>query len=223
MNSSEKDKTLVREGYNQIAQTYLQWTSDIDRDSLRTKFLDKLLSKIEHPSTVKVLELGCGAGIPSTKILAERCREVYAVDISDLQIDLAKANVAKDNVNFIRADMTGLSIEVGSLSAVVAFYSILHLPRDEQIEMFKLIWSWLELGGFLLCNLGVEDNPGNTADWLGTRMYWSGFDEKTNTANIKDAGFTIVESAIISDTEDGRLVPFQWVIATKNGLGAEPT
>ncbi|KAL6251363.1 hypothetical protein RBB50_001572 [Rhinocladiella similis] len=220
MDTSDKDKTLVREGYNQIAQSYLQWTSDIDKDSLRTKFLDKLLAKIEKPSTAKVLELGCGAGIPSTKILADRCREVNAVDISDAQIDMAKANVTKDNVNFIRADMTELGFGDGSLAAVAAFYSILHLPRDEQAKMFKQIWNWLEPGGFLLCNLGVEDNPGKTADWLGTRMYWSGFDEKTNTANINDAGFAIVESEVLSDNEDGRLVPFQWVIATKNSSGA---
>ncbi|KAJ9639185.1 uncharacterized protein PV06_09922 [Exophiala oligosperma] len=223
MDTSGKDKTLVREGYNQIAQTYLQWTSDIDKDSLRVKFLEKLLSYIKNPSTGNVLELGCGAGIPSTKILAERCQEVFAVDISDAQIDMAKANVVKDNVKFIREDMTELKFGDGSLSAVAAFYSILHLPREEQVKMFKQIWNWLEPGGFLLCNLGVEDNPGKTEDWLGTRMYWSGFDEKTNTANIKDAGFTIVESEILSDNEDGRLVPFQWVIATKSGSDTGPT
>jgi hypothetical protein len=46
-------------------------------------------------------------------------------------------------------------------------------------------------------------------------MYWSGFDAETNVHMIKGAGFDIVEQEIAQEEEDGRIVPFLWIIARK--------
>ncbi|KIW52484.1 hypothetical protein PV05_08118 [Exophiala xenobiotica] len=217
MDETADSKVLVREGYNKIAEKYLQWT--LEEETLRTMFLEKLLSHIDDASKAKVLELGCGAGIPSTRMLAERFQHVVANDISDAQIDLARTNVPHANVAFVREDMTQLTFESDSLSAVVAFYSIIHLPREEQPAMLKQIWTWLAPGGFLLCNLGVTDDPGTmNENWLGARMYWSSFNVETNIEHLEKAGFTIVESEVLSINEDGTMVPFLWILARKSGL-----
>ncbi len=217
MDKTADSKVLVREGYNKMAEKYLKWT--LEEETLRTMFLEKLLSHIDDASKAKVLELGCGAGIPSTKLLADRFQYVVANDISDAQIDLAKTNVPQANVTFVRDDMTQLTFESNSLSAVVAFYSIIHLPREEQPAMLKQIWTWLADGGFLLCNLGVTDDPGTmNEDWLGARMYWSSFNVETNIEQLEKAGFTIVESEVLSIKEDGNMVPFLWILAKKSGL-----
>jgi len=217
MDKTADSKALVREGYNKMAEKYLKWT--LEEETLRTMFLEKLLSHTDDASKAKVLELGCGAGIPSTKLLADRFQRVVANDISDAQIDLAKTNVPQANVTFVREDMTQLTFESESLSAVVAFYSIIHLPREEQPAMLKQIWTWLADGGFLLCNLGVTDDPGTmNEDWLGARMYWSSFNVETNIEQLEKAGFTIVESEVLSIKEDGTMVPFLWILARKSGL-----
>lgn len=213
-NQPQDPKAVVRSGYDQMADTYLNWTTAID--SPRLKYLEKLLSKLPDSSTARVLELGCGAGVPGTQTLAKQCREVVANDISDAQIKLARVNVPNANVQFIREDMTQLHFDPGSLDAVVAFYSILHLPREEQRGMFQQVFAWLSPGSYLLCNLGAEDNPGSTADWLGSRMYWSSFDAEMNLQQVRDAGFNIVESEILVDNEDGRLAPFLWILAQKS-------
>jgi len=97
----------------------------------------------------------------------------------------------------------------------VAFYSIIHLPRDEQRTMIRLIRTWLSSGGYLLCNLGATENPGAVQDWLGAKMYWSSFGAEGNLQLLKEAGFTILKSEILVDDEDGKSVPFLWIVAKK--------
>lgn len=212
---NEKARLLVQRGYDQIASTYLDWT--LTKSTPRLTYLEKMLSRIHTPSNADVLELGCGAGIPGTELLSSRCRNVIANDISIAQIELAKSRVGGTNVDFSQEDMTKLEFEPASFDAVVAFYSIIHLPRGEQAILFQKIYSWLRDGGYLLCNLGVNDNPGKTAeDWLGSHMYWSSFDVETNLKLLRDAGFAINVHEILEDNEDGRLVPFVWILAEKN-------
>ncbi|KAJ9609899.1 hypothetical protein H2200_006228 [Cladophialophora chaetospira] len=213
--SGAESKLLVQQGYDKIAQTYLKWTSE--KPTARLQYLEKLLRVAGDTSEFNVLELGCGAGIPGTQFLAERCSQVSANDISESQINLAKRNVPGENVRFIRDDMTSLKIEASSLQLVVAFYSIIHLPRDEQRTMMAQIWSWLSPGGYLVCNLGVGDDAGSARGWLdSTKMYWSSYDADTNLRSLRGAGFAIVESEILLDDEDGRPVPFLWILARKD-------
>jgi SAM-dependent methyltransferase len=211
----EKAKLLVRRGYDQIANTYLNWT--LTKSTPRLEYLEKMLSKMHAPSNADVLELGCGAGVPGTELLSSRCGKVIANDISRAQVELAKSRIKVANVDFRQEDMTKLVFEPASFDAVVAFYSIFHLPRGEQAKLFQRIYLWLRPGGYLLCNLGVRDDPGSTAkDWLGSQMYWSSFDVETNLKLLRDAGFAINEHEILEDDEDGRLVPFVWILSEKN-------
>ncbi|KAG0649159.1 Delta(24)-sterol C-methyltransferase [Hyphodiscus hymeniophilus] len=214
-NDNEKVRLLVERGYDKIAKTYLDWTSS--KSTPRLVYLEKMLSKLHAPSDANVLELGCGAGVPGTELLSARCRKVIANDISRAQIELAKSRIRGTNVDFNQEDMTKLNFEPASFDAVVAFYSIIHLPREEQGMMFQKIFSWLRNDGYLLCNLGVVDNPGKTTEnWLGSNMYWSSFDVETNLKLIRDAGFAIDVHEVLEDDEDGRLVPFLWILAKKN-------
>ena len=55
-----------------------------------------------------------------------------------------------------------LDFEGESFLAVVAFYSVIHLPRDEQKDILGKIRNWLADDGYLLLNLGTRDDPGST-------------------------------------------------------------
>lgn len=89
-------------------------------------------------------------------MLAKHSSNVTANDISGAQIELAKQHVP--GVKFVKGDMMGLEFGEGSFDAVAAFYSVIHLPRDEQAVMLKRIWGWLKDGGYLLVNLGTRDS-----------------------------------------------------------------
>ncbi|KFY32454.1 hypothetical protein V493_00187 [Pseudogymnoascus sp. VKM F-4281 (FW-2241)] len=211
---NEKTRQLVERGYDTIADNYLKWTTT--KTTPRLTYTEKMLSKMDASSDAVVLELGCGAGVPGTQLLSARCGKVIANDISKAQIELAKTRV-KGNVDFRHGDMTKLEFEPASLDAVVAFYSIFHLPREEQPVLFKKIYSWMKPGSYLLCNLAATDIPGSTAEnWLGSSMYWSSFDVETNLGLLKEAGFTVTEHEILEDDEDGKIIPFLWILAEKN-------
>ncbi|KFY17668.1 hypothetical protein V492_00476 [Pseudogymnoascus sp. VKM F-4246] len=211
---NDKKRQLVEEGYDKIANTYLEWTTT--KKTPRLAYTEKMLSKMTAPSDAVVLELGCGAGVPGTQLLSSRCSKVIANDISKAQIELAKTRV-KGNVDFRQGDMTKLEFDSASLDAVVAFYSIFHLPRDEQPVLFKKIYSWMKPGSYLLCNLAATNIPGSTAEnWLGSSMYWSSFDVETNLGLLKEAGFAVTEHEILEDDEDGKIIPFLWILAQKS-------
>ena len=216
--SAEKSKLLVEKGYDKIATTYADWTNE--KPSARVEYLENLLLHLKDASTANALELGCGWGIPCTSILSTRVATTVANDISQAQIDLAKSRVPANNVQWLKADMMSLSFEPSSFQAIAAYYSIIHLPRDEQRTMFSRIWTWISPGGYFVANFGTKYDPGSiNENWLGSKMYWSGFDAEVCLQILKEIGFQIVKSEVLQDDEDGRSVPFLWVLATK-GSGA---
>jgi SAM-dependent methyltransferase len=81
-----------------------------------------------------VLDLGCGAGVPSTKQLAERF-EVVGVDISEERLRLARGNVPA--ATFVGGDLSELEFEDETFEGITAFYSISHVPREEHDAVFR--------------------------------------------------------------------------------------
>jgi SAM-dependent methyltransferase len=114
------------------------------------------------------------------------------------------------NALFVLADMTCVEIRDGSLDAVGAFWSIIHVRRELHAELFGRIRRWLRPGGMLFGTLGSGDNPDERADFYGAPMYWSHFDAETNRRLLADAGFGIEHADVVEDMDESHL----WVIAT---------
>lgn len=116
-------KRTVEAGYDAIAQRCLDWSARI-ADDPRLHYLGEFDGRL--PDGAKVLELGCGAGVPCSRKLAER-HDVLGVDLSRKQVELARANVPQ--ARFPKACMTALDLPEATFDGVVAFYSILHASR----------------------------------------------------------------------------------------------
>ncbi|MCB0114490.1 MAG: class I SAM-dependent methyltransferase, partial [Caldilineaceae bacterium] len=184
---SAEMRETVRKSYDAIAEDFLAWTQQVRADE-RERYTTYLLDTL--PPHAEVLELGCGAGIPTTQRLAERFR-VTGVDISDKQIELARRHVAR--AEFVRADMMDLSFAADQFDAVAAFYSIVHVPREDQPQLLRNLYTWLRPGGLLVISLGAHaQRAGYEEDWLGAPMYWSSFDAETNVRMIEEAGFHVL-------------------------------
>jgi SAM-dependent methyltransferase len=201
-------KRIVAEGYDRIAERYLAW-SDLRPSPTRLSYLALALELI--PPGSDVLDLGCGAGIPMTAALANG-RTVTGVDISETQLEMARRNVPDGT--FLQADMTTLSFEGASFDAVVAFYSLTHVPRDEGAELLGRIRGWLRPGGLFLASMGADDEPGDVEpDWLGVDMYFSHFGAKANRRLVESAGLVVERSALAVEPEDRHDARFLWVVA----------
>ncbi len=110
-------KRIVAAGYDLIAERYLAW-SGLRPSAPRRRFLalaDELI-----PAGADVLELGCGAGLPVTAALA-RGRRLTGVDISAVQIGLARSNVP--TATFVQTDMTSLERPAASLDMFFSHFS----------------------------------------------------------------------------------------------------
>jgi len=203
-------RRVVEQGYDQIAERHKTWAAGIRQDE-RLRYTHTLLDRL--PGGARVLELGCGQGTPTTQLLAERC-SVTGVDISARQLDLARRAVPA--ARFIHADMVSLSFPPASFDGVAAFFSLIHVPRDEHAAMLRRIAVWLRPGGLLVATMGVRDTPGEIGDdWLGAPMYFSHWDAATNRRLVAETGLRILSATEETADEDGAPVTFLWVVAEK--------
>jgi ubiquinone/menaquinone biosynthesis C-methylase UbiE len=196
---------LVRSGYDRIAERYT--TAAIAERTGATyyrSFLERCIDRL--PDGARVADLGCGAGIVAAE-LSTRAR-VVGVDLSNEQLRLARQRVPSGL--FVQADMTRLEIRDGSLDAVAAFWSIIHVRRELHAGLLGRIRRWLRPGGMLFGTFGSGDNPDERGDFHGAPMYWSHFDARTNRRLLSDAGFRVEQADVVEDMDESHL----WVIAT---------
>lgn len=202
-------KRVVEQGYDRVAERYGAWAG-IRRDE-RLRYTHELLDRL--PGGARVLELGCGQGLPTTKLLAERF-DILGVDISARQLEIARREVP--GATYLHADMASLDFPPERFDGVVAFFSLIHVPRDEHAGLLARIAGWLRPGGLLVASLGYRDTPGDIEDdWLGAPMYFSHWDAATNQRLVMEAGLRIISARAETADEDGAPVTFLWVMAEK--------
>jgi len=122
---------------------------------------------------------------------------------------------SKSTVEWAQADMLTLSFPPSSLDLVIGLYSVIHLPREEQVAMMRKIAGWLKPGGLVLVNFGAEEAEAvEMADWLGGWMFWSSFGAEGMLERVeKVEGLEVLSSEVVG--EDGVDAAFLWVIARK--------
>jgi SAM-dependent methyltransferase len=175
-------RDLVRRGYDAISFAYRSddgqpassSSEDVSRYAGWVRDLARLL-----PSRAVVVDLGCGAGIPATRELADLGLRVIGVDFSAVQLRRARHLVPA--ARLVHADMTALHLQPASVDAVVSFYALIHVPLDDQQALFPRIRSWLRPAGYLLAITGADRWTG-TEVYLGAQMFWDQADTATYLA-----------------------------------------
>jgi SAM-dependent methyltransferase len=198
---------IVADGYDAMGETFAAWRERIVGDP-RDEWADELAARLEDGA--RVLELGCGAGSPETRRLAQRFA-VTGVDISPRQVGRARAAVPE--AEFVCADFTELDLPAGSFDAVASFYVFNHVPRELLAPLLASIHGWLVPGGWLLTAFGASDPPAWTGEWLGAETFFSGFPPDVNSRLVREAGFTIERDEVVTFEEPEGPASFQWVLA----------
>jgi cyclopropane fatty-acyl-phospholipid synthase-like methyltransferase len=200
---------LVARGYDRVADAYARLEGEVQWPRMRR--LEDLLQRLAPRS--RVLDLGCGSGVPALRAIVDRGHDALGVDVSREQ--LARARRSVPEAELTQASALELELEPSSLDAVVAFYVIDHLPRDTHESLLASIHGWLRPGGCLLITFEVDDEPGVVGEWLGEPMFFSHFDAPTNRRLVEDAGFELVRAEEETQLEGRREVPYLWVLARK--------
>ncbi|PVI05107.1 methyltransferase domain-containing protein [Periconia macrospinosa] len=221
-------KARLEATYDAIAVTYNKVFAD-ENDPFRGKYTSQMLHFLQQnaPEKASVLELGCGAGVPGTRMLLEsKSPEIHVIgnDFSSGQIDLAHQRLGKyeeaGRLEFKKGDMMSLEFPRESFDAAVGFYSIIHLPRDEQTELVNRVVKWLKPGGLLLANFDQKEfNNKVNSKWLDHEKgwaYWSGWGEEGSAKMVEEAGLNILVKEVSRCETDATFV---WIIARKPWMG----
>lgn len=195
------NKLLVARGYDRIGAG-LRSRAEAQEHGRKRAYVDELTDGL--PAHARVLDLGCGAGEPVLRDLDGRVRAA-GIDISRGQ--LALAGRAAPGAALVLADMCALPFAAASFDAICAFYSIIHVPKDEHSALLCALFELLRPGGRLLAVLGARAWEGAEDDWLGlgATMWWSHWDAATGLRLVREAGFRITRSQYEPDhLDDGR-------------------
>jgi SAM-dependent methyltransferase len=191
-------KETVRRGYDAVSWRY---RGDDDDPPHYRPWLTDLRARLRPGA--RVLDLGCGNGVPVVRALVAWGYDVTGVDISDVQIERARALVP--GAEFIRADAAQIDIAPNSFDAVVCLFAFIHMPMDEQEKLLTNIGAWLRPGGRLLATTGASAWTGIEDNWLGgdVRMWWSHPDAGTYRRWITAAGLVIDVDEFVPEGDGG--------------------
>ncbi len=193
-------KQVVRRGYDLVSRAY---RADDAAEGAYAELLDRLEARVPPPA--KVLDLGCGCGVPVARRLSPRY-DVTGVDISPVQIERARALVP--TATFQCADMAALHFPDASFDAVVCLYAIIHLPLAEQPALLRSISRWLRPGGALFATVGYGAWTGTEKDWLGVPggdMWWSHADAETYRQWLADTGLVVESERFVPEDQGGHV------------------
>ena len=121
-------QTTVQEDFDRIA-----CVSDEGWDHSR-HYYPYLLSHVPR-GCERALEIGCGTG-PFTRLLAQRSREVVALDFSPRMIEVARERSrGYSNIDFREADARTWEFPVGAFDCVASIATMHHLPLESMLAM----------------------------------------------------------------------------------------
>ena len=130
--AAEYDDWWFRRGrFDRGTELNTAWRSDVAAvEAALVEFLERT-----RPRTV--LELACGTGL-FTRMLAPRVERLLAVDASPEVIAINRERVARDNVEYIEADLFSWS-PLGRFDLVFMSFWLSHVPEARFIDF----WRWV--------------------------------------------------------------------------------
>ncbi|KAH7910206.1 S-adenosyl-L-methionine-dependent methyltransferase [Hygrophoropsis aurantiaca] len=218
-------KETVRQGYDGLSFLYRK---DDAQPMQYQEWIARLLKVLPPPPlAAKILDIGCGCGVPISRDLVQKGHGVTGVDISKVQIERAKNLVPKGW--FFQADIASdeqLADAIPSsdyFDAIVALYVLFHVPLNEQEMLMKRMASWMKEGGHCIMTVGIQPWTGEERGWLGsgedTNMWWSQSGVEQYRKWATEAGFEIVEDEHAIDLVGGS-DGHQFLMLRKRGSGA---
>jgi SAM-dependent methyltransferase len=205
---SDDPRFVVERGYDAIAERYASWGGTEPQGAKRL-YLDEALRRA--PSGGRLLDLGCGTGQQVTQHLAATTRTI-GIDLSYRSLSIAAANLP--HASFVQADMATVAFRPDVFDGVVAFFSMIHVPRGRHENVLRSIHSWLRPDGFLIVTMHSGEGVDGDGEFLGVPMFWSGWNADRNVDLVREAGFTVVSAIDHVEDEDGSLVSHRWIVAT---------
>ncbi|MBT2387073.1 class I SAM-dependent methyltransferase [Streptomyces sp. ISL-11] len=142
------------------------------------------------PPGSRILDVGCGTGLPTARQLSDAGHQVVGVDLSPGMLDLARGNVPE--AEFRLADIAGLRDgHLGTFDGIAAFFALLMLPRPEIPHALRMLRGMLRPGGLLALSMVEADVDDFAIPFLGNTIRVSGYLREELRQVVCEAGFDV--------------------------------
>lgn len=182
----------LQNAYNSVAADYAEhFRDEMSKKAFDRKMLEWLIEKAEGLGTI--CDLGCGPGTIAG-YLAEKGADAFGIDLSAEMVEQAKKQFP--HIEFWQGDMLDLkNIKNDSCGGVAAFYSIIHVPREQTSNALREMRRVLVAHGVLLLTFHIGSETRHLDEWFEKKVSLDfHFFEREEMKNLlTEANFTLEE------------------------------
>jgi SAM-dependent methyltransferase len=183
------DPEAVASSYDRVASDYAaQFEDELSKKPFDRQLLDEFGALVADRGVV--CDLGCGPG-HIARFLADRGVQVCGIDLSDAMVTLARTR--NPDLSFEQGDARHLAVEDASWAGIVAFYSLIHLRRDEVGGVLTELRRTLVPHGLLLLSVHEGNDETHLEEWFGSQVdvSFTFFERSELVQALEAAGFTV--------------------------------
>lgn len=181
----------VRDAYDRVADEYVRRIyGELEHKPFDRQILERFADTTRGAGLV--CDMGCGPGHVA-RFLHDRGLTVCGVDLSDEMV--ARARCLNPGITFSQGDMLALDVADAAWAAIVAFYSIIHIPRASVVSALGELGRTLQPGGWLLLAFHIGDHELHRNEWWGYEVDFDVvfFTSTEMSGCLTSAGFAIEE------------------------------
>ncbi|MFD5752165.1 class I SAM-dependent methyltransferase [Streptomyces sp. NPDC127033] len=208
----------TREGYDKIARDYAETFPTMLVDGpLGTAMLTAFAELIKGAGGGPVVEVGSGAG-RVTGFLHSLGVRLSGIDLSPAMLALARRD--HPELRFDEGSMTALDLPDGSLTGLLAWYSVIHVPPESHPEVFAEFHRVLAPGGHLLIAFQVGDAPLRFTEAFGhtVSLDFHRLSPDRVTEGLEKAGFRM-DARLVREPSGTEKVPQAYLLAHRPADG----
>ncbi len=186
------DAFQTQSSYDAVAEEYARQIYD----ELKDKPLDReLLARFARSTAGKgsVCDIGCGPG-QVAQFIHDLGVDASGLDLSPGMVEIAKR--LNPGMTFQQGDMRKLPFDDNSLAGLTAFYSIIHIPREDVTDVLRELRRVLQPGGLLFMAFHKGDHIIHLDDWWEkpVSVDFTFFLPDEMTSYLREAGFQVDET-----------------------------
>lgn len=194
--------SATQSSYDRVAAEYVaRITDELEHKPLDRHLLGWFAERVQGLGPV--CDVGCGPGHVA-HYLQQHGLTVYGLDLSPEMI--AHARQRYPEIVFTQGDMRALDVADATFGGMVAFYSLIHIPRDQIVAVLRELRRVLRPGGALLVAFHIGRDILHLDSWWEqpVALDFMFFPLGEMVAYLTDTGFEIeavIERAPYAGTE----------------------
>jgi ubiquinone/menaquinone biosynthesis C-methylase UbiE len=188
----KQDFRALQVSYDEVAEEYAERIfSELEQKPVDRSLLDRFAEQVRLLGTVG--DVGCGPGHVA-RYLHERGIEVQGIDVSEGMVEQARR--LNPGLVFRQGTMSALEVPNETWGGIVAFYSIIHVPRHEVVAVLREFRRVLQPGGMLLLAFHKGNEVQHIEEWWDKKVSLDFvFFQRTEMEDyVREAGFVLDES-----------------------------